>query len=360
MAAAPPLRAALVGCGRIGAFTRPELAARLGPNWLPLSHADAIAQCDGVKLVACCDTDADAARRAARQHGDIGSYSDVKEMLEAEQIDILSIATRTDAREHVIREAVGANVPGIHSEKPLAFSIAQTEETIRPMKTAGTAFTYGALRRYMPVFSKLRDRIRDGAIGELRSITVRFGRGGLLWTHPHSVDLMCFLAGDPPVAWVQASLECESNSIPGNRTIDSDPVVLSGAVMFENGVVGTIVPEPGLGVDVAGTTGGISVVGDGEWTLARDFGLARDCRPLDNWCFDHDESTKSGRLLAFERLRDEVLSGSRDERVFDRILEQHGILFAFAQSHFEGGRRVSLDNVDKDLSVTGRANGLVA
>ncbi len=360
MTTTQPLRAALVGCGRIGAFTRPELAKRLGPNWMPLSHADALAKCAGIDFVACCDSDADTANRAAKEYGGIPSYTDVRTMLDRERIDILSIATRTDVREAIVTDAVNANVRGIHSEKPLAFSLAQTERVINLMREAGTAFSYGALRRYMPVFTNLRASIHSGAIGELRSITARFGWGGLLWTHPHSIDLICFLSGDKPVDWAQANFKCEMDTVRDSLVIDSDPVVVSATVMFKDGVVGAIIPEAGLSIDVAGSSGGISVVGDGAWTLVHDYGLSRDCHPPDNWSFHRDESDKSGRLFAFEALRDAVLSGKPDQPAFDRVLAQHRILFAMAQSHLEEGRRVSPDDVNQHISVTGKTNGLVA
>lgn len=348
------LRAGLVGCGRIGAFTRPELIERLGPNWLPLSHAEALAACDGVELVACCDPDEDGLSRAADAFGAVGRYTDHEALLSAERIDLLAIATRADVRPAIIRRAVEGGVSGIHSEKPLALSLGEALGAVEAMKAAGTCFSYGALRRYMPVFQRARALVAEGALGEPRTVTIRFGKGALLWAHPHSVDLMCFLAGDVRVAAVQATLDLDAGVVTGGK-VETDPVVLSATILFENGVVGQIVPENGLCADIGGSSAGLSVLGDGAYILHRTYGLARDCDAERRWRFEVDPTQKSGRLLALEDLRDSVLDRRPAARItLDQVAGQHRVLFAMLQSHLEGGRRVALDEVDPALTIAPR------
>lgn len=345
-----PLRAALIGCGRIGAVTRPELRERLGSNWLPLNHAEALKACEGIELVACCDPDSDGLTRAAETYAIPGRYESYERLLSETEIDLLAIATRSDIRPSIIRDAVAKGVRGIHSEKPLALSLAGALSAVEAMRRAGTHFSYGALRRYMPVFQRAREIAAAGELGKVTSVAVQFGRAPLLWTHPHSVDLLCFLAGDAPVVSVQASLDLDPNDASG-AIILRDPVVLSATILFSNGIVGQIVPEGGLSADIGGSTSGLSVVGDGHFILHRNHELARECMPERQWTFEPDTAGKSGRLLAIEELRDALLHGACGRLSLDQVADQHRILFAMIQSHLDGGRRVTLDEVSPALTV---------
>jgi scyllo-inositol 2-dehydrogenase (NAD+) len=343
------LRAALVGCGRIGAFTRPELRDRLGPNWLPISHAEALAHLRNVAFVACCDPDAGALARAADTFGAPARYTELAMLLQNEKIDILSVATRSDVRPAIIREAIRRGVRGIHSEKPLALSLRVALDLVAEMQAAGTRFSYGALRRYMPVFRRVRDLAADGSIGNLRTVTARFGAGGLLWTHPHAVDLLCFLAGDQPVVWVQANLDLDAGDVDG-KLVRIDPPVLSATILFANGVVGQIVPDDSRMIDIGGTEQGISVLGDGALVMRRGYQRTSggaDIRPT----LEPDTTDKSGRLLALEDLRDAILDGRPQAISLSQVANQHRILFAMLQSHLDGGRRTTLEDTDTALTI---------
>jgi predicted dehydrogenase len=353
------LRAALIGCGRIGAFTRPELRKQLGPSWLPLSHLEALLACEDVKVVACCDLDMGAAQRAAAIAGDARSYDDYEKLFARERIDILCVATRTDARLPIMAAALAAGVRGIHSEKPLALSIHDADDLTSKITNAGVAFSYGAVRRYMPIFAQAKKMLDDGQIGRLQSVTARFGLRGLLWTHPHSVDIISYLCGDAPVEWVQASLHLDCERTAGE--IDCDPAVISATIAFEGGTVGQIVPEPGLAVDLAGDRSAISVVGDGYWLLERNYEVGLACRPFDDWRARQVISEKSGRRLALEELADAIRVGRSVNAVsINQIVNQQRVLFAMATSHLAGGRRVALTEVNPHLRITGRVDGRVA
>src|SRR5262245_32320722 len=113
-----PLRAAVIGCGRIGSRTLPELASLLPPGWLPLSHADATRCVPGLRLDALCDTNPENLKRAQQDHGVARGYSDLQALLNEIEPEILSIATRTAGRCDIIEQASRSGVRGIHLEKP--------------------------------------------------------------------------------------------------------------------------------------------------------------------------------------------------------------------------------------------------
>jgi predicted dehydrogenase len=354
------LIAALVGCGRIGGFTRDDLRARLGPAWLPLSHVEGLAATPGIELVACCDADLAAARRISDRMPGVRPYSDYAELLKDVRPDIVSIATRTDVRSGVIEAAAAGGVRGLHCEKPLGFSVREVERLTRLVAEMGMSFTYGALRRYMPVFDEALAAFAPERLGPLGTLTVAFGRGGLLWTHSHSVDLLCRLAGDAPVAWMQASLELPEGMEARGGLVDCDPTVLSATIMFANGITGVITAEPGLAVSLGGRSGGLSVVADGQWCVERSYAQGLNADPPSQWRFERNNGLRSGRAIAFEELRDQVRGRAQPRLGLEEIVDQHRILFGLVASHLSGGRRVTPSEVDPDLTVTGRHMGLAA
>lgn len=352
------IRVGIVGCGRMGVLPRPGLRERMGPNWFPLSHADAVLQVPEMSLVACCDTDRSLAEAAGISHGAKLIYSDYEKMLREAELDVLCVATRGDVRPEILCAAAAAGIRAIHCEKPLAHSIALAEKAVAAMERAKIAFSYGTLRTYMPVYRKALAEIREGRIGPLQSMTAKFGRAALLWTHPHSVGLLNMFADNSPVDFVQASLRLDMSKKSG--PIDCDPVVLSAVVSFSSGVTGHIVDQPGLTLDLSGSDGFISVVGDGAWTVHGDHATGTGCDPDRNWSFERDETQISGRTLAMLELRDALLQDAPVSLSARDALKEHRLLVGFVQSHLEGGRRVAVDDIDPNLIVTGRTDGRVA
>lgn len=354
-----PIRVGLVGCGRIGAQTRQELRDRLGRNWLPLSHADAIGEISDFALVACCDTDREAAAAAAARHGAGLVYTDYATMLKEAELEVLCVATRGDVRPEILCAAAQAGIRAVHCEKPLAQSVALASKVACALDEAKVAFSYGTLRTYMPVYQRARTIGQGNGLGTLQSVTAKFGRSGLLWHHPHSVGLLCQLSGDGQPEFVQATLKSVDGAL-SNSLIDSDPLVLSALIEFSNGVTGHIIGQGGSSVELAGTTGWLSVVGNGSWILQGDFSAGVQCDPPRTWSFVKDDTEVSGRVRALRELRDALRLGKPTTLSAADALLQQRTLFAMAQSDIEGGRRIRVDEVDPDLVITGRTHGRVA
>ena len=88
--------AAVIGCGRMGAFTSESVIRYAPPFWLPLSHAEAISSHPGLALAAMCDIDGEALARAADKYQVERRFNDPIELLDAVRPTLLGIATRTD------------------------------------------------------------------------------------------------------------------------------------------------------------------------------------------------------------------------------------------------------------------------
>lgn len=349
------LRVAIIGCGRMGAFTPPEVRAALPPGWWPLNHADAAKSIPGLRLVAFCDSDLGRAESAATRHGGV-PYQDHHAMLEEQRPDIVTIATRTEGREAIILAAVEAGVRAIHSEKPFCRNLREGGSAEAAIAERAVAFSYGATRRYMPAYRTARDIVRSGRLGALQQIQVHLGAGAIQWTHPHSVDLALFFSGDVAPYAVQASFRGEI--VCADDVVDSDPVLEMGLMRFAS-CSALITTAPGSDVVLACEQGTISILGDGERIEIRR--MSRERRGyLGEPETEIVRPEFSGLQVALIELRDALREGKLPSGNAKLALLGQRALFALVLSAIRGGAQLSPAEVPSDFTVTGRSGNLYA
>lgn len=354
----PRIRFGLIGCGRIGA-TADDTAGRwaIGHLWLPLSHASAIAAESEAELVAVSDVSEAAARQAMERYGARAFYTDYREMLRHEQLDAVAIATRTEGRKGMIEDCIAHGVRGLFCEKPACLTLEDCDALAALLQRHSTAFVYGTRRRFMPVYRRVKAEIERGRIGEVRAIVLRFGRSPLLWTHPHTVDLASFFAGDVAPEWIQADLELEPSAV-GPGGVDADPVIRAATIRFVNGVTAHIVAADSFDVEISGSEGLVTIFSDGasvEWRKRREAGdglidpghmLEREREENTDAISATTESVRS--LIA--ALRGEAGRGY-DFHLVTRNLE---MLFGMVYSHLEEGRRIAWPMERRNWKISGR------
>lgn len=115
------------------------------------------------------------------------------------------IATPAHTHFDVAMHAIAAG-KHVFVEKPIALSVEEGQEMARAARAAGLVLMVGHILQYHPVFRRLRELVRDGALGELRHIiSNRMSLGRLreeenvLWSFaPHDISMVCALAGSAP------------------------------------------------------------------------------------------------------------------------------------------------------------------
>ena len=179
-----------------------------------------------------------------------------------------------------------------------------------------------------------------------------------MWTHPHSLDLLLFFAGDAPVRRVSARFAPGSVERQGSR-LDGDPFVLSVLVEFENGVTGLIGQVGGCDVLVAGRNGVVSIESDGRRLRVRR--SEGDDPYWDIHQVEEADAVAGGTRLALDRLV-RGLNGNAAQVLSDKraILMGQRLLLACGQSHLAGGAAVDPNELDPDLVVTGRSGNRYA
>jgi predicted dehydrogenase len=191
------MRAAVVGCGRIGSELA-ETAHALGVQ----SHAGAFAASPHTDLVAVCDADPARATRAGELWG-VPAFVEVEDLLRRARPELVAVATPDATHADVARTVLAApGVRGALVEKPLALDAGEGGALVALALREGVALAVHYPRRTAPPYLELARRMADGAIGELQVVHGLY-TGGVAHNGTHWFDLVRMLAGE--IAWVEAA-----------------------------------------------------------------------------------------------------------------------------------------------------------
>jgi predicted dehydrogenase len=152
------ITAGIIGCGKI-ALER---------------HIPAIVKNRSIKLIAVSDLVSENMKYACRIAGDTSckSYSDYNELLK-QKPDYVVLCVPPNIREEIIESCIKAGV-NVLTEKPLSITPESAQIMIKDMYDAGLKF--GIVHNYIfyPEYILAKELIDNGAIGDLRHITMNF------------------------------------------------------------------------------------------------------------------------------------------------------------------------------------------
>lgn len=257
---AKKFRAGVIGCGSIAQAL----------------HLPGYADHPAVDLVAACDPDQRRRKEASERFSVERTYADYREMFEAEELDVVSVATPN--RFHA-EHAVAALEAGAHVllEKPAALSMKEIAQIKSTVRKSGKVLMVGYSHRFHRGNLKAKKMVDEGVIGEPYMIRVRFahtgpipgwaksdwfyepnlaGGGALLDMGIHAIDQCLWFGG--PVRAVQAV----SATLRKDIKLDDNAVLL---LEFANGKtlgyieVGWTSPTGFNGVEIMGDKGSILI-----------------------------------------------------------------------------------------------------
>jgi UDP-N-acetyl-2-amino-2-deoxyglucuronate dehydrogenase len=255
------LRFGIIGCGVIGQV-----------------HADAIERLPGSTLVAVADSEGTRADDLARRYK-IHSYDSVQEMLDREDLDVVTIATPSGLH---AAQAIQVMRSGRHVivEKPMDITLEAVDEMLRVQQEAGVKMAVISQRRFDPAARRVRSLVEQGAFGRLvagnahvlwwrsqeyydsggwRGTWSMDGGGILMNQSIHSIDLLQWFMGP-----VRSVLAYTATLVHEMETEDTGVA----ALRFESGALGTIVGTTGA---YPGITARVEILGDrGSAVLEED------------------------------------------------------------------------------------------
>jgi len=214
-------RAGIVGCGRIGSeFDDDPLRKTVS------THAGAYTANGDIELAAAADLDEERLQKCGQRWGLSAIYSDYREMLREQELDILSICTWNSTHLDIVKESVSGGVKAIFCEKPIADSLNHADEIIKLCAENGVVLQIDHQRRFDDTHREVRDFIHTGKLGAIQQVTFYY-TAGIANTGSHVFDLLRFFFGD--VDWVQAVYSQSPSPNPNDPNIDGLMRFKSGA-----------------------------------------------------------------------------------------------------------------------------------
>jgi len=232
----------------------------------------------GFQVVAAADPDPAARDRVARSFGIERIYRDYREMLDAEQLDIVDVNLRWDRgmsaeRVEAVKEIARRGI-NVHLAKPLADTYANAVAIVRAARDGGVKLAVNQNSRYAPTFFAAGELIRRGVIGPLLAAGIQWDAARGLQHRPdfdavhdvtvHQVDIVLSWFDREPISiFADQTRRTEIGSVVAatllfddgsNATIRDDfaselrrswPVTIVGEGGSLDGTDDIEIPEPG-------------------------------------------------------------------------------------------------------------------
>lgn len=344
------LRAGVIGTGRAAGFIDDEVKDHPLIR-TPYCHAAAYAEVGGVQLVAAASRGRERLETFGSRYGVTALYTDYREMLSKERLDIVSVTTHAPLHAECVIAAAAVGVRGIYCEKAMAASLAECDAMLDACAKSGTVLLIGHSRRYAAYYDRVEGIIRAGEIGSLSVVAAYWG-GSLVHTGTHGFDLICQMVGSAPT-----TVTGRLHPTPDYDSTDygKHDVGGNGVVGFANGVRALIGATGGKALgwdfDFIGSRGVLRCMGNssrlelvtphGRWNSPRSVDLelppptSTTVRAVTDLvhCLQNGGTPKS--------------SGSDGRTALE-------IAHGFHHSHRRGGATVRLPLADRSLRVLNR------
>lgn len=215
------------------------------------------------KLIAICGRDEEAVAEAARRYGYEGYYTDWREMLEDDRIQLFDNGGPNNAHAEPCIAAAQAS-KHIFCEKPLARTGEEAKQMLDAVTQAGVKHMVAFNYRFVPAIRLARNLIDSGALGQIYHFRAMYlqewimphyneakiwrldkkvaGSGAIGDLGAHIIDLGRFLVGEMKSVSAMTKTFIDERPLPdgsGTGKVDVDDAFVA-AVEFENGAIGTL------------------------------------------------------------------------------------------------------------------------
>lgn len=241
------LRVALIGAGEWG--------------W---QHARVFRERTDVEICSVAGRTRARTEERAHQLG-VCAYTNIREMIERERPDLVSISLPNQAHFAPTLEALEAGAPALLVEKPLVFDLKEADTLLAAAEARGVPFfAINFNHRYARPALMAKAALAAGRLGEVVFVTWRFGGEGssdhphanLIETQCHAFDLLEWLCG--PIRSIMAEMTEKTGG--GYRTLVLALGFASGALGSLVGTYDSSYAYPGTHfMEINGTSGRILI-----------------------------------------------------------------------------------------------------
>ena len=222
----------------------------IGLGGIARAHCDAIAELDGVSVVACADL-LPAQRDAFMQkYGIAKGYSSHTELLKDPDVDAVGVVLGHHLHHRLTVDALNAG-KHVLVEKPMALSLEQCDDMIAAAHTNGKKLMVGLTNHFMPVNIKAKEILDSGKLGPLITIVSYMSKnwgvakrrpqyrsryhGGGMWLSNgvHVVDRVTWFMGSQAMS-VSAAIGTRAHYQAGDDSA-------TAFIRYKNGLAGVVV-----------------------------------------------------------------------------------------------------------------------
>jgi predicted dehydrogenase len=184
-------------------------------------------------------------------------YADGREMLDREELDVVSVGTWHKGHAPWTIAAAARKPKAILCEKPMADTMQGAEQMLIACQRNGVKLAIGHQRRFLPSYTRVRELIVQGAVGEVQWMQ-SFGKDGLPNYCVHQTDMYRYILGDDECEWVMGNVERKTDRWERNTRIEDGAVAIFG---FRSGaracILSQVTPIVYQGAHVYGSAGTI-------------------------------------------------------------------------------------------------------
>ncbi len=225
-------RVGIIGCGNI----------------FPM-HAVSIREIDNAELVAVCDIKEDRAKKRSEEMG-CKYYTDYKEMIEEEDLDVVHICTPHYLHPPMAIYAANRGI-NVFTEKPMSIKLEDGQAMVEAAKTNGITLGVVFQNHYNPGSILIKEMLESGELGQIlaakaivtwdrsdeyysksdwKGTWAKEGGGVIIDQAIHTLDLMRWFIDDE-IEYIDANIGNR-----GHAQIEVEDVA-EGVIKYKNGII---------------------------------------------------------------------------------------------------------------------------
>jgi predicted dehydrogenase len=213
-------------------------AAVIGVGSMGRNHARVYASMEGVNLVAVSDTNQAMAEQTAYTYR-CNAYTDYREMLARENLDLVSVVVPTRYHYAVAADVIDHGI-ALLIEKPIAATVAEGRDLVERARRRSVPLTVGHIERFNPAIIALKECLACHELGNVFQVAVRrvgpfpariIDVGVVVDLATHDMDILNYLIGSPVD---RMHVELSRHFHPSHED------ALSALIHFESGVIGSL------------------------------------------------------------------------------------------------------------------------
>ncbi|AGC48384.1 Gfo/Idh/MocA family oxidoreductase [Myxococcus stipitatus DSM 14675] len=141
-------------------------------GWAAFTHLPALQSLPGYRITAVSTTKQESASEAARRFDVPHAFASAEPLVEHPEVDLVVVSVRAPEHAKLVRLALAAG-KHVFCEWPLGVSLEETTELAALAREAKVRTVIGLQRRLAPGVLYLRDLLREGYVGRVRSVSLQ-------------------------------------------------------------------------------------------------------------------------------------------------------------------------------------------